>query len=103
MENNEEQFFKIDNEIQFLADFLPGALAEGPCQFFFKTFKNESWILTLNEKQCNLEEQPAEMDPMFGCWGWDLMNHCWKFIQYTEVESFETWPPKEWAQNQDNN
>jgi hypothetical protein len=95
MENNEEQFLKIDDEILFLSQFVPGALAEGSCQFFFKEFKNDSWILTLNEQQCKLEEQPLGMDPGFGCWAWDLMNNCWKFIQYTEIDSFNSWPPKD--------
>lgn len=94
MENNEEQFMNVGDELEFLSNFVPGALSEGPLQFEFKGLKNQSWVLTLHEKQCKLEEQPLEMDPLLGCWAWDLMNNCWKFIQYQEIETFTTWPPE---------
>jgi hypothetical protein len=45
MENNEEQFLKIDDEILFLSQFVPGALAEGACQFFFKEIKISQRII----------------------------------------------------------
>jgi len=97
MENNQEQFLKIDDELQFLSEFVPGSLSEGPLQFFFKSSKNESWVLSLHEKQCKLEEQPIESNETFGCWAWDLMNNSWTLIQYSEIDSFQSWPPDDWA------